>query len=287
MDTRSINLCHLICPAEWNPRKSVSLQKRCQGDPLSPLLFVLAADLLQSIINIAKENGILKLPIDVSYSNDFPIVQYADDTLMIMEASSQQLFAIKALLNTFVESRGLRVNYSKSCMYPINITQEKLKHLVATFNCQMGAMPFTYLGLPLSTNKPSIQDCMPLVHKCEKRLLSTSNFLTQGGKLQMVNSVMSSLATYYMCSIRISITILQQIDQSRRHCLWRGVDINGRKPPLAAWKMVTKPKLKSGLGVINLRVQNKALLMKNLHKLFNKQELPWVQLIWTNYYNNG
>jgi hypothetical protein len=139
-----------------------------QGDPLSPLLFVLAADLLQSVINKAKENGILKLPIDVGYSNDFPIVQYVDDTLMIMEVSSQQLFALKALLNTFVESTCLRVNYSKSCMYPINITQEKLKHLAATFNCQMGAMPFTYLGLPLSTNKPSIQDRMPLVHRCEK-----------------------------------------------------------------------------------------------------------------------
>jgi hypothetical protein len=95
------------------------------------------------------------------------------------------------------------------------------------------------------------------------------------------------MATYYMCSIKIPITILQQIDQYRHHCLWRGGDINGRKPPLAAWKMVTKPRLKGGLGVINLRVQNEALLMKNLHKFFNKQELPWVQLIWTNYYNNG
>jgi hypothetical protein len=24
-----------------------------------------------------------------------------------------------------------------------------------------------------------------------------------------------------------------------------------------------------------------------LHKFFNKQDLPWVQLIWTNYYGNG
>jgi hypothetical protein len=32
-----------------------------QGDPLSPL-FVLAADLLQSILNIAKDMGLLRLP---------------------------------------------------------------------------------------------------------------------------------------------------------------------------------------------------------------------------------
>jgi retron-type reverse transcriptase len=34
-----------------------------QGDPLSPLMFVLAAYLLQSIINRAKSMGLLRLPI--------------------------------------------------------------------------------------------------------------------------------------------------------------------------------------------------------------------------------
>jgi hypothetical protein len=32
------------------------------GDPLSPLLFILATDLLQSIINKAKDLGLLRLP---------------------------------------------------------------------------------------------------------------------------------------------------------------------------------------------------------------------------------
>jgi hypothetical protein len=57
-----------------------------QGDPLSPLLFVLATDLLQSIVNKARTEGILNLPINVGYTQDFPIIQYADDTLLIMEA---------------------------------------------------------------------------------------------------------------------------------------------------------------------------------------------------------
>ena len=34
-----------------------------QGDPLSPLLFVLAAEILQYIINGLKDKGVLKLPI--------------------------------------------------------------------------------------------------------------------------------------------------------------------------------------------------------------------------------
>jgi retron-type reverse transcriptase len=56
-----------------------------QGGPLSPLLFVLAADLLQSIVNKAKDQGLLNLPIPLQYTSDFPILQYADDTLIIIE----------------------------------------------------------------------------------------------------------------------------------------------------------------------------------------------------------
>jgi hypothetical protein len=63
------------------------------------------------------------------------MVQYVDDTLLIMDACPQQLFTLKAILNTFAESNGLKVNYSKSSIYPINISQQRLSHLAATFNC--------------------------------------------------------------------------------------------------------------------------------------------------------
>jgi hypothetical protein len=33
------------------------------------------------------------------------------------------------------------------------------------------------------------------------------------------------------------------------------------------------------LGVLNLATQNEALLLKNLHKFYNKIDIPWVQLI--------
>jgi hypothetical protein len=50
-----------------------------EGDPLSPLLFVMAVECLQYIINGLKDKVILKLPIPQP-STAFPIVQYADDT---------------------------------------------------------------------------------------------------------------------------------------------------------------------------------------------------------------
>jgi hypothetical protein len=50
---------------------------------------------------------------------------------------------------------------------------------------------------------------------------------------------------------------------------------------------VCKPKKKGGIGIIKLQLQNEALLMKNLDKFFKKANLPWVNLIWSQYYSNG
>ena len=46
------------------------------------------------------------------------------------------------------------------------------------------------------------------------------------------------------------------------------------------------PKTKGGLGVLNLRLQNDALLLKQLHKFYMKFDTPWVHLIWHKYYSN-
>jgi hypothetical protein len=35
----------------------------------------------------------------------------------------------------------------------------------------------------------------------------------------MVNSVLSSLVTFYMCYIKVIIKILKQVDKYKRHCL--------------------------------------------------------------------
>jgi hypothetical protein len=50
--------------------------------------------------------------------------------------------------------------------------------------------------------------------------------------------------------------------------------------------MVCKPKNKGGLGILNLELQNKALLLKQLHKFYMKADTPWVKLIWSLYGNS-
>ena len=56
---------------------------------------------------------------------------------------------------------------------------------------------------------------------------------------------------------------------------------------LAAWNLVMKPKDRGGLGVINLTLQNEALLLKQLDKFYKKKDVQWVKLIWNKYYQEG
>jgi hypothetical protein len=167
-----------------------------QGDPLSPLLFVLVADFLQTLINKAKDQGQLRLPIPCNSDRFFAIVQYADDTLIIMEGCTDQLLILKD--NVFSLATGLKVNYNKSMMVPINVPQDKLDLLATTFNCTKVSLPLTYLGLPLGTTKPRVEDFLPLVTKCERRPQATSVFLSQAGRLQMTNAILTSLPMFHM-----------------------------------------------------------------------------------------
>jgi hypothetical protein len=123
-------------------------------------------------------------------------------------------------------------------------------------------MPFTYLGLPLGTTKPTITEFAPLLTKIKRRLSGISKFLFYNGRLILVNSVFSALPTFYMCSIKLPPQVIKQIDIFRKHCLWSKGDIDRRGNCLAAWDIACKPKTQGGLGIIDIQRHNDALLMK-------------------------
>jgi hypothetical protein len=217
--------------------------------------------------------GLLGKPIPQPTEN-FPIVQYADDTLILLQADARQLVFLKALLHTFAESTGLRVNYMKSQMYPINVSHERMTVLAGTFGCDIGVMPFTYLGLPMGTTKPRIDDLSPIMDGVEHRLSACSVWLSYSGRLEMVNSAISPIMTYAMCTLKLPKGVIENVDRARKQCLWRGNTTQKKGGNLVAWPIVMQPKEKGGLGVINLQLQNDALLMKHLNKFYNKEDIP-------------
>jgi hypothetical protein len=88
-----------------------------QGYPLSPLLYIFGSDLLQSVVNDLLAQGIINLPID-THDMDFPILQYADDTLLIMPVDLDQIRALKLALHNYSLSTGLKINYGKLVKKP-------------------------------------------------------------------------------------------------------------------------------------------------------------------------
>jgi hypothetical protein len=89
-----------------------------------------------------------------------------------------------------------------------------------------------------------------------------------------------------MCSIQLHPRILEHIEKIRRHCLWtKKNEVEEEKcQSLAAWDMFCKPKDSGGIGILNLKLQNQGLLLKYLHKFYNKVDTPWVHLLWNTYY---
>jgi hypothetical protein len=118
------------------------------------------------------------------------------------------VIALKEILHKLFVSTGLKVNYHKSSLVPINVQGDLVQELATEFGCQMAALHFTYLGLPLETDRPKIQHLTPIVTRLERKLTSISSFLSQGGMLQLVDSALFSMSTFFLCSIQIPLGIL-------------------------------------------------------------------------------
>ena len=134
---------------------------------MSPLLFVEGADLLQSLVNKAFRDGLLSAPIPMR--KDYQIIPYADDTIVVLPANKNDLKVFKDILNLYAAFTGLRINFHKLSMIPINMSQEEIVELAAFFECNLGSIPFTYLGLPMGTIRLTIRDMSPLTDRVERR----------------------------------------------------------------------------------------------------------------------
>ena len=159
-------------------------------------------------------------------------------------------------------------------MIPINVPDEKVEILIITFHCKKESFPIQYLEAHLGLHKPTIEQCFPLVTRLQKKLVGLSSFKNMARRLLLVKSVLNSLLIYLMGCLNVPVTIKTQAIKFLRHCLWRGPDLEDHRPAMVAWSTVCRPKDQGGLGVMDIFVQNKALLLKNLHKFYNRHNIP-------------
>ncbi|WVZ94166.1 hypothetical protein U9M48_040092, partial [Paspalum notatum var. saurae] len=89
----------------------------CQGDPLSPILFNIVADMLVVFINRAKENGQIQGLIPHLVKDGLSILQYANDTILFLEHNLEQAKNLKIILCAFEKLSGSKINFHKSELF--------------------------------------------------------------------------------------------------------------------------------------------------------------------------
>jgi len=248
-----------------------------QGDPLSPLLFLLIMEVLSRILKKTEDSGLLRGfhvgPVNSSGVRISHLL-FADDTIMFCDASRDQLLSIRLALSCFQAFTGLKVNVGKSAIVPVGEVGN-IGALAGILRCRLGSLPMKYLGMPLSTpyNIASIWNA--ILEKMEKKLSSWKRlYLCKGGRLTLLKSTLSSLPTYYLSLFIIPVAVADRLEYIQRNFLWGSLE-ECFKHSLVAWEKVCSPLEMGGLGVRKLVHFNQALLGKCLWRFGQEGTHLW------------
>ena len=96
-----------------------------------------------------------------------------------------------------------------------------------------------------------------------------SNILSYGGRVTLVKAVLSAMPLHYMQVLTIPKGVLKHLDKMRRDFLWKGNETCKGINCLVNWETVCTLAKNGGMGIIDLAIQNEALLIKWLWKLDN------------------
>jgi hypothetical protein len=191
-----------------------------QGDPLAPFLFLLVAEGFSLLMRSAVNRGRFKPFLVGREGLPVSILQYADDTLCIGEACIENLWAIKAVLRGFEMVSGLKVNFWKSCIMGVNVSDDFLQTATDFLNCRLGRMPFKYLGLPVGSNPRLASTWAPMVDTLKRRLGSWGNkYVSLGGRIVLINAVLSSIPIFFLSYMKMPTKIWKEVVTIQRNFL--------------------------------------------------------------------
>jgi hypothetical protein len=263
-----------------SPTEDINIQWGLkQGDPLAPFLFLLVAEGL---------GGLMKRAVELNRFRGFKVgssevvishLQYADDTICVGEATIDNLWALKAILRGFEMASGLKVNFWKSRLMGVNVSQDFMTVASAFLNCKTCSIPFIYLGLPVGANPRRVVTWEPLLEALRKRLGVWDNkFISLGGRIVLLNAVLNAISVFYLSYLKVHNLVWKKIRQMQRDFLWGGRR-GSKKISWIKWETVCLPKNKGGLGVRDVRLVNISLLAKWRWKLLDNTQAVWKDVI--------
>ncbi|KAK1609661.1 hypothetical protein QYE76_033334 [Lolium multiflorum] len=212
-----------------------------QGDPLSPLLFVLAIDPLAQILERATTFGLLhKLR---GRRDILRTSLYADDAAVSVAPFKEDIQNLANILGNFRDATGLCTNFQKSAVAPICCEALDLDAILEDMPATRTTFPMRYLGLPLSVRCLKRRDMQHLEDKCAGKLPTwNGNLITTVGRTALVKSVIASQAIYYLTPLAMPPGTMKFIVKIERAFLWSAKDTTTGAKCNVNWELVCRPK---------------------------------------------
>ena len=148
----------------------------------------------------------------------------------------------------------MRINSDKSCFLYHNFDDTCLNDFRAALPYKMLPIQsgITYLGYQLKPLNYRVADWFWLLQKFEKRINHWAyKYLSLGGRLVLVNAVLSSIPVYWMGLAPLPCTILKKLRRSLFNFLWGSTE-SSFKYHLSIWNDLSRPKYYGGWGIKNL-----------------------------------
>jgi hypothetical protein len=232
-----------------------------QGDPISPLLFVIAMDVLLRIMVKAADLGVVSSFIGITAAQSVSI--YANDVALFVRPTEVDLRFVTMALKAFSDASGLRVNYHKSSVVLIHGDELDKNRVENLLQCNLGEFLCKYLGLQLAIHQLTRAEWQPMLDRAKQTAPAWQRGLLQrSGRLILVKSVIATKPIHHFVIMDVPAWVFEEIDQWMRAFFWAGKEKTNGGQCLVAWSTVCKPTCFGGLGVRNLKLQALALKVR-------------------------